>query len=97
MQQKVQFLKDTLTHRLIPSYLKSFPKIGNKAASQIILDLKGKLDNFSESGSKDSLELVDVLKQLGYKEKEIKGVISKVDTSLDIDKQIKEALKHLSK
>lgn len=77
-------------------YLKKFPKIGEKLAKQMILDLKGKLDIVESSDTyiKDtSEELKEALLGLGYKEKEIKTVISKVDKSLSIEEQIKEALK----
>lgn len=77
-------------------YLKKFPKIGDKLAKQIILDLKGKLQEFegvtaTEDHSKE--ELRDVLVGLGYKEREIKSVIGQVDTSLSIEEQVKMALK----
>ena len=78
-------------------YLKKFPKIGEKLARQIILDLKGKISidttNLVDNGSVD--ELVDVLRGLGYKDKDIKGMISKVDRNLTIEEQVKEALKLL--
>ena len=45
----------------------------------------------------DYMELSEVLKGLGYKEKEFKGVIAKVDPSLSIEDQVKEALKLLLK
>ncbi len=80
-------------------YLKKFPKIGDKVARQIILDLKGKLnleDNNTNVGNNYD-ELMEVLKGLGYKDKEVKGVISKVDSTLGIEKQVKEALKLLLK
>lgn len=79
-------------------YLKKFPKIGDKLAKQIILDLKGKLGviaNNIEEDNKD--ELIEVLKGLGYKEKEIKTVVSKVDSTLPIESQVKESLKLLLK
>lgn len=76
-------------------YLKKFPKIGDKVARQIILDLKGKLV------SKDSLlgptvneELVDALKALGYKTAEINKVTPKLKSET-LEDQIKEALKLL--
>lgn len=77
-------------------YLKKFPKIGDKLAKQMILDLKGKLKEFEgasnvEDHSKE--ELRDVLVGLGYKEKEIKSVIGQVDTTLSIEEQVKMALK----
>ena len=76
-------------------YLKKFPKIGDKLAKQIVLDLKGKLDDFKDldSARTDSLmEVRDALLGLGYKEKEIKSVLAKVDSSLSIENQIKQAL-----
>ncbi len=79
-------------------YLTKFPKIGEKLARQIILDLKGKLARKEEtnlSGSFD--ELVSVLESLGYKNSEIKKVLPKVNASLDIEEQIKEALKLMLK
>lgn len=80
-------------------YLKKFPKIGDKVARQIILDLKGKLasNDTNNVNSVDSSELVEALQALGYKNAEIKKVIPLVNTELDIEKQIKEALKLLLK
>ena len=73
-------------------YLKKFPKIGDKVARQIILDLKGKLTS-SPVVNNESNELVEALLSLGYKNGDIKKVISKIDNSLSIEAQIKEALK----
>lgn len=77
-------------------YLKKFPKIGEKVARQIILDLKGKLV-MSETISSNSDELVLALESLGYKQADIKNVVIKVDQTLNIEAQIKEALKLLMK
>ena len=82
-------------------YLKKFPKIGDKLAKQMILDLKGKL-GYTGVGVSDNIvetenELREVLLGLGYKDKEIKGVLQKVDSSLTIEDQVKEALKLLLK
>lgn len=78
-------------------YLKKFPKIGEKLAHQIVLDLKGKIETTSEGASTSEMdtqnELYEVLLGLGYKDKEIKAVIGKVDNSLTIEEQIKEALR----
>lgn len=77
-------------------YLKKFPKIGDKVARQIILDLRGKLSK--DDGSKPKYEeLMEVLKGLGYKPSDIKGILDKVDANLPIEKQVKEALKLLLK
>ncbi len=79
-------------------YLKKFPKIGDKLARQMILDLKGKLNAVGEVVEEnDTEELIEVLKGLGYKEKDIKGIVNRVDTTLSIEDQIKEALKFLLK
>ena len=79
-------------------YLKKFPKIGDKLARQIILDLKGKLNTNDNNIVEDTTEeLIEVLRGLGYKDNEIKGIVGKVDTSLSIEKQVKEALKLLLK
>ena len=77
-------------------YLTKFPKIGEKIAKQMILDLKGKVtceeiieaDNTTE-------DLVAVLESLGYKTAEIKKILKDIDTSLPIESQVKEALKLL--
>jgi len=75
-------------------YLTKFPKIGEKLARQIILDLKGKLARKEEANVAGSFdELVSVLESLGYKGSEIKKVLPKVNASLDIESQVKEALK----
>lgn len=79
-------------------YLTKFPKIGDKVARQIILDLKGKLSkNDNNVVGNNYEELIEVLKGLGYKEKDYKYVLGKVDSSLNIETQIKEALKLLLK
>ena len=80
-------------------YLKKFPKIGEKLAKQIVLDLKGKLEFIGVGISDDQVEteneLKEVLLGLGYKEKEIVPVLAKVNTSLPIEGQVKDALKLL--
>ena len=80
-------------------YLKKFPKIGDKVARQIILDLKGKLvlNGKSENVVNINDELVEALSSLGYKNQDIKKVVVKVDNTLSIENQIKEALKLLLK
>lgn len=79
------------------TYLTRFPKIGDKVAKQIILDLKGKLTTQTDLFQYDSKELIEVLESLGYKSGDIKKVISKVNNDLSLEEQIKEALKLLGK
>lgn len=78
-------------------YLKKFPKIGDKVARQIILDLKGKLISKPNEVIVKDDELKEALLALGYKNIDINKVISKVDSTLPIEKKIKEALKLLLK
>ncbi len=80
-------------------YLKKFPKIGDKVARQIILDLKGKLASNNGENNNDNIndELVEALVALGYKRADITKVVKNVDNTLTIENQIKEALKLLLK
>ena len=79
-------------------YLKKFPKIGDKVARQIILDLKGKLVSKEEASSMHNFdELIEALKSLGYKTSDINKVIKQINANDDIETQIKTALKLLLK
>lgn len=78
-------------------YLKKFPKIGDKVARQIILDLKGKLVSKNEEINVVDDELVEALKALGYKTNDINKVIKNIPNDLQIEEKIKEALKLLLK
>lgn len=81
-------------------YLKKFPKIGDKVARQVILDLKGKLNviNTGLFAREDhSNELMGALLGLGYKQTDIKKIMGKINNQLPVEEQIKEALKLLLK
>lgn len=78
-------------------YLKKFPKIGEKVAKQIILDLKGKLTKTEDIDNSSKEELIEVLKGLGYKEKDYKSIITKIDETKKVEEQVKDALKLLLK
>ena len=86
------------------AYLKKLPKIGPKAAQQIILDLKGKLD-FSKADQVDKLkdplfeEAKSGLKALGFKVQEIDVALSKIrkEDNLTVDQCIFKALQFLNK
>lgn len=80
-------------------YLTKFPKIGDKLARQIILDLKNKIDiETDEEVEEDSTQdLIDTLTALGYKQTEIKKVVANVDKTMSLESQVKEALKLLLK
>lgn len=84
------------------TFLKTMPGIGAKTASQIVLDLKGKLVESEKKDSKASVEIVDAvaaLKSLGYKASELAG-IEKYLISLNltsVDELIKAGLQFLLK
>ena len=72
-------IKDAIERENI-LYLKKFPKIGEKLARQIVLDLKGKLEYTSSSNTS---------------EMEKENELEKVNPDLTIEEQVKEALKLL--
>ena len=77
-------------------YLKKFPKIGDKVARQIILDLKGKLVSNEDINDSINEELTEALEALGYKKADIKKILPSIKEE-KIENQIKEALKLLLK
>ena len=79
-------------------FLTKFPKVGDRVARQIILDLKGKLVKNNDLFTNDGLdELCNVLESLGYKKVDYKKILNSIDASLPVEKQVKEALKLLNK
>lgn len=80
-------------------YLTKFPKIGDKLARQIILDLKGKINiEVTSDIQTDALDdLIETLNALGYKNTEIKKVVGQIDNSKTLEEQVKDALKLLLK
>ncbi|TLQ05398.1 Holliday junction branch migration protein RuvA [Pediococcus stilesii] len=90
------------------NYLKKFPKIGPKAAQQIILDLKGKVATndeegtlFQVSGTSNSAldEALEALIALGYSEREVKKLTKALEqgASKTTDQYISAGLKLLMK
>ena len=78
-------------------YLKKFPKIGDKVAKQIVLDLKGKVHTDKEEVTEESNDdVVLALTALGYKTSDIHKVLPKIKSD-SVENMIKEALKLLLK
>lgn len=76
-------------------YLKKLPGIGAKTASQIILDLKGKLVSEHKEDSrvpKSMSDTFDALKTLGYKQAELNPLIKILEK--DSDQSTDALLKH---
>lgn len=79
------------------AFIKSLPGIGNKTASQIILDLRGKL---AEQEIEDDrlVNVNEALKQLGYKAGEIKPILKALSKeNLKEDEYLRKALSLLKK
>ena len=92
-------------------YLQKFPGVGKKTASQIVLDLQGKLadlspevievfgDGKADDGTRNVAleEALEALSVLGYTQRDIKKVTPKLEelTEGSADDYIREALKHL--
>lgn len=72
--------------------------VGKKTAERIILELKSKISSgVLETMSAGSSDIYDALVSLGYNPREIREIISQIDTALETGEQIKQALKLLSK
>jgi len=74
--------------------------VGRKTASRIILELKGKIssEDLSILSLEDSSEIVEALKNLGYKAGEATRVLAKIPRGLKSDdEKIRWALKQLAK
>ena len=79
-------------------YMRRMPGIGNKTASQIILDLKGKLVEVENIENDKLVDVSDALKQFGYRPQEIKAVLKKIENEKgSTDELIKKALALLVK
>lgn len=79
-------------------FIRQMPGIGNKTASQIILDLKGKLVETETADEGALKDVAEALKQLGYKPAEIKPVIRKLAKEEgSSDELVKKALALLMK
>ena len=79
-------------------FIRRMPGIGNKTASQIILDLKGKLVEVKNVENDKLVDVNDALKQFGYKPSEIKTVLKKIEKEEgSTDELIKKALALLAK
>ena len=81
--------------------LTSLPGIGPKTAKRLIVELK---DKFIDSDSDDlpiddntdsNNDALNALKNLGFRDKDIRKVLNKLDANLSIENKIKESLKEL--
>lgn len=76
-------------------YLRTLPGIGAKTASQMVLDLKGKLVevNTNKGGLKDEVrEALSGLKNLGYKQSELNSIEKELSAQAK-DKSVSDLIK----
>lgn len=80
------------------SYLTKISGIGKKTAEKIIIELRDKLPAFEVAdGSPSSHDAIDALIALGYNEGESREALRGIDSNLDTQSKIREALKAIAK
>ncbi len=86
------------------TYLQKFPKIGKKAASQIVLDLANKygsetiaVDTSKPTIIDNSEDVLAALVALGYSKADVTKQLKNVDSTLSTEEKIKEILKLMLK
>lgn len=81
------------------AFMQTMPGIGKKTASQIILDLKGKLvDSEEYIGDGKLSDVSAVLKSFGYRFAEIKPILKRIEKENgSTDELVKKALQMLAK
>jgi Holliday junction DNA helicase RuvA len=78
------------------SYLTKISGIGKKTAEKIIIELRDKMGEVSESGSlQEELDALEALKSLGYSQHEAREALKKVSADTNTNAKIREALKIL--
>lgn len=82
------------------SHLTKVSGVGSKIANKIVMELKGKFGDESDSGIslRDEVDALEALKALGYGHKEAREALKDVDQSItDTGERVKKALKTLGK
>lgn len=80
------------------TFFTSLPKLGKKNAQKIIIELKNKVggEDIDLSKDDDSKELLSILKNFGFSQKEAYAAIQKVNGKAEkLEDKVKIALKHL--
>jgi len=79
------------------NFFSSISGVGKKTAQKIILDLKSKIGkgDVDMRNLEGNSELTDSLISLGFQKREISLIYSKIDSTLSLADQVKQALKEL--
>ncbi len=86
------------------SLLQKVSGIGRKTAERIVLELKNKVIAPAEGEQKEkgadkhqNEEVLEALLRLGYKRKDVVGVLADLDDKLSVEEKLKQVLKQLAK
>lgn len=82
------------------AHLTKVSGLGKKMADKIVLELKGKIGSYEESGlgHKEEIDAIEALKSLGYSHREAREALQEIDKSLTTTSaRVKAALKYLGK
>jgi holliday junction DNA helicase RuvA len=91
---------DTITHAIANQDADIFTRmsgVGKKTAERIILELRNKVGTLGLSANTGRSDVFDGLLALGYSQREVRDIVSKLDTALSPEEQLKQALKLLAK
>lgn len=93
---KYQNIVNAVINKDIDS-LKKLPKVGEKLANQIIIDLSKKLGESNMYISSNTADLVLALENLGYNKCDINKYLVNIDNNISLEKQIIQMIKLLKK
>ena len=78
------------------NYLTKISGIGKKTAEKIIIELRDKIGEEKEGSSlQEELDALEALKSLGYSQNQAREALKKVESNIDTNAKIREALRIL--
>ncbi len=99
------FSPDQLLHIINQNNVETLTEangVGEKMAKRILLELKGKIKQFSVSSGvilpdNNKKEALSALEVLGYSKKDVLSILEKLDSSLSVENIIRSVLKKIGK
>lgn len=101
-QNTVTEIRDAVTNNQTGVFT-AVSGIGKKNANRIVLELKSRFEQSDEfdfaflEDDEEASQAVSALQNLGYKQREAKEALAKVDSELSLEDKIKKALQILAK